>query len=92
MTGWISEKWRVNSYFASVAGDFLRQKLLAQKISFTFETVMSHPSKVELLAEAQRAGYRTYLYFVATEDPAINISASTTASDWAVMTCRRIGL
>lgn len=68
------EKVEVNSYFASVAGDFLRQKLLAQKISFTFETVMSHPSKVELLAEAQRAGYRTYLYFVATEDPAINIS------------------
>lgn len=64
----------VNSYFASVAGDFLRHKLLEQKVSFTFETVMSHPSKVALLAEAQQAGYRTYLYFVATDDPAINIS------------------
>jgi len=64
----------VNSYFASVACDFLRQKLLARKISFTFETVMSHQSKVDLLAQAQAAGYRTYLYFVATDDPAINIS------------------
>ena len=64
----------VNSYFASVAGDFLRSKLMAQKISFTLETVMSHSSKVKLLAQAQAAGYRTYLYFVATEDPAINIS------------------
>jgi predicted ABC-type ATPase len=64
----------VNSYFASVAGDFLRQKLLEKKVSFTFETVMSHPSKVGLLAQAQQAGYRTYLYFVATEDPAINVS------------------
>ena len=64
----------VNSYLASVASDFLRQKLLAQKTSFTLETVMSHDSKVELLAEAQSAGYRTYLYFVATDDPAINIS------------------
>jgi predicted ABC-type ATPase len=64
----------VNSYFASVAGDFLRQKLLDQKLSFTFETVMSHPSKVDLLASAQQAGYRTYLYFVATDDPDINIS------------------
>ena len=64
----------VNSYWASVASDFLRQKLLQQKISFTLETVMSHPSKVELLAQAQAAGYRTYLYFVATDDPAINIS------------------
>jgi len=64
----------VNSYFASVAVDFIRQKLLALKIPFTFETVMSHPSKVELLAKAQTGGYRTYLYFVATDDPAINIS------------------
>jgi predicted ABC-type ATPase len=64
----------VDSYFASVAADFLRQKLLEQKISFTFETVMSHRSKVDLLEQAQRLGYRTYLYFVATDDPAINIS------------------
>lgn len=67
-------KVEVNSYFASVAGDFLRQKLLEEKTSFTFETVMSHPSKVDFLEQAQRAGYRTYLYFVATDDPAINIS------------------
>lgn len=64
----------VNSYFASVTCDFLRQKLLELKVSFTFETVMSHPNKVELLAQAQQAGYRTYLYFIATDDPEINIS------------------
>ena len=63
-----------NSYFASVVGDFIRQKLMERMVSFTLETVMSHPSKVELLAKAQAAGYRTYLYFVATDDPAINIS------------------
>jgi predicted ABC-type ATPase len=65
---------KVNSYFASVAVDFLRRKLLERKLSFTFETVMSHPSKVELLAQAQASGFRTYLYFVATDDPAINVS------------------
>jgi predicted ABC-type ATPase len=64
----------MNSYFASVASDFLRQKLLERKVSFTFETVMSHPNKVGLLEQAQRAGYRTYLYFIATDDPEINIS------------------
>ncbi len=64
----------VNSYMASVAADFLRQKMLANKVSFTFETVMSHPSKIDVLLQAQAAGYRTYLYFVATDDPAINIS------------------
>lgn len=65
---------RVNSYFASVASDFLQRHLLDQRTSFTLETVMSHPSKVKLLAEAQARGYRTYLYYVATDDPAINIA------------------
>ena len=64
----------VNAYFASVVVDFLRAKLMEQEFSFTFETVMSHRSKVELLAKAQAAGYRTYLYYVATDDPQINIS------------------
>ena len=64
----------LNSYFASVAVEFLRLRLLEQSISFTFETVMSHPSKVEMLAMAQQSGYRTYLYFIATDDPEINIS------------------
>jgi predicted ABC-type ATPase len=64
----------VNAYFASVASDFIRQKLIERGTSFTFETVMSSPDKVELLRKAQRRGYRTYLYYVATEDPLINIS------------------
>lgn len=65
---------RVNSYFASVASDFIRHKLVECSKSFTFETVMSFPDKVEFLRTAQSRGYRTYLYYVATEDPAINIS------------------
>lgn len=36
----------VNSYFASVVADFLRQELMKQKVSFTLETVMSSPDKV----------------------------------------------
>jgi len=63
----------MNSYYASVLADTLRRKLLAGAKSFTFETVMSDPNKVELLREAQRLGFRTYLYFVATEDPQINL-------------------
>lgn len=64
----------INSYHASVLADFIRQRLLEQKKSFTFETVMSHESKVEFMREAQQRGCRTYLYFVATEDPKININ------------------
>lgn len=64
----------VNAYFASVAADFLRQKLLERRVSFSFETVMSSPDKVALLELAQRLGYRTYLYYIATDDPAINVA------------------
>ena len=73
--GWLDfSHVSINSYLASVFADFLRHKLLEARISFTFETVMSHPGKVDLLNKAQQAGYRTYLYYVATDDPAINIS------------------
>lgn len=64
----------VDSYYASVLVDFLRTKLLLLRKSFTFETVMSHRSKVNVLESAQAMGCRTYLYYVATDDPAINIS------------------
>lgn len=63
----------VNSYFASVLADFVRHKLLDSKTSFTFETVMSSPDKVDFMHKAQQAGFRTYLYYVATVDPAINV-------------------
>ena len=64
----------VDSYFASVVVDFLRAKLLDLGKTFTFETVMSHAGKVALLDEAQKRGYRTYLYYIATDDPVINVS------------------
>jgi predicted ABC-type ATPase len=64
----------VNSYYASVASDFIRQKLVLSHQSFTFETVMSSPDKINFLAKAQQFGYRTYLYYVATNSPLINIS------------------
>lgn len=64
----------VNSYFASVLVDFIRHDLLRRKISFTFETVMSARDKVAFLCKARQQGFKTYLYYVATEDPEINIS------------------
>jgi predicted ABC-type ATPase len=35
---------------------------------------MSSSDKVRLLAEAHEAGYRVYVYYVATADPQINIA------------------
>lgn len=44
------------------------------KASFTLETVISSPDKVQLLEQARQLGYRTSLDFIATGDPAISIS------------------
>lgn len=68
---------KLNSYYASAIASFIREELLANQISFTFETVMSSVDKVEFLAKARQKGFRTYLYFIATEDPQINISRVT---------------
>lgn len=64
----------VNSYWAATLVDFIRNELLKKGVSFSFETVMSHASKVTFLKQAQAAGYRTYLYYVATADADINVS------------------
>jgi predicted ABC-type ATPase len=64
----------VDSYLASALVEIMREALLEQGANFTFETVMSHPSKVEILRRARDSGFRTYLYFVATEDVEINVS------------------
>lgn len=63
----------VNSYTASLLADFLRIQLLKNNISFTFETVMSHPSKVYIIAKAASLNYKTYLYFVTTSQPSVNL-------------------
>lgn len=64
----------IDSYLCARIIDFIRMEFLKLKISFTFETVMSHASKVEFLGEAKRQGFKTYLYYVATVDPKINIA------------------
>jgi predicted ABC-type ATPase len=65
---------QANSYFASVAADFIRRRLIGASASMTFETVMSSDDKITFMREAQAAGYRTYLYYISTSDPAINVS------------------
>ena len=62
-----------NSYLAATLAEAVRQELLEEGQTFTFETVMSHRSKIDFMRAARARGYRVYLYFVATDDPAINI-------------------
>lgn len=62
-----------DSYLAAALADAVRHELLDEGQTFTFETVMSHESKIKFMRKARARGYRVYLYFVATDDPAINI-------------------
>ncbi|MDX9789389.1 MAG: hypothetical protein RBT61_01020 [Candidatus Kapabacteria bacterium] len=64
----------IDSYVASVIAEFLRLQLLLETSNFSFETVMSHLSKVDFLQQAKKAGFKTYLYFICTQDPEINIA------------------
>ena len=62
-----------DAYVAAAIADFLREELMACGQSLSFETVMSHESKIEFFARARAEGYRTYLYFIATDSPALNV-------------------
>src|SRR5690606_35095113 len=64
----------INSYIASVIAEFFRFILLKFEDTFSFETVMSHESKVSFLNKAKHNGFKTYLYFISTKDPSININ------------------
>ena len=56
-----------NSYEASFVASFLRYLLIKNKKSFSYETVMSHHGKIEEINQANKLGYKTYLYFVCTD-------------------------
>lgn len=47
--------------------------MLKSNSSFSFETVFSHPSKIEFIHSAKNAGYKVYLYFISTVDPMVNL-------------------
>lgn len=66
-------KDKPSPYDAALAADFIRHQLLAKGETFTFETVLSHSSKIDFLKQSLEAGYKNYLYFICTVDPAINI-------------------
>lgn len=69
----VSEAEKTDAYTAALIADFIRYKMVDQQISFSFETVMSHSSKIDFLKLAKEKKYKVYLYFIATEDPSINI-------------------
>lgn len=58
---------------AQNTADELRDQFIAERRDFAFETVMSHESKLEVMRRARDAGFHLTLFFVATENPRINV-------------------
>lgn len=65
------DAWRTRQ--AQRIADEQRALFLSQGRPFSFETVLSHPSKIAVLRQARAAGYLVILYFVGTADPLVNV-------------------
>ncbi|HEY5589611.1 MAG TPA: zeta toxin family protein [Paludibacter sp.] len=60
--------------FSSFLSDYIRFQLLKDNCErISFETVMSHPSKLDFIKTAKANGYKVYLYFVSLENPIMNV-------------------
>ena len=64
-------KW---SYLAGGIASLIRTQLLQNGFSFSFETVMSNPDKVQFMKHALNLGYKVRLFFIATNSPEVNTS------------------
>ena len=71
--GIVLTKETAKEKLAQIVADFLRKALLKEKKRFSFETVFSHPGKLDIMQQAVAAGYKVYLYFVSTESADINV-------------------
>lgn len=63
-----------HSYEGAFVASFIRDLLIKQNKSFSFETVMSHSSKINEINTIVKKGYDAYLYFVCIDSPEVNIS------------------
>lgn len=60
------------SYDAARIADRIREELVRGRQSFCFETVFSHPSKVDFIAQAKALGYEIVLVFIHLDNIALN--------------------
>jgi predicted ABC-type ATPase len=58
---------------AAVEAETLREYCLRERLSFTFETVLSTSRNLDLIARAKADGYFVDCYFVLTSDPELNV-------------------
>ena len=59
---------------AAQLADERRERCLAERVDFAYETVFSTPARVDFILRAKAAGYFIRLYFLATSSPEINVA------------------
>jgi predicted ABC-type ATPase len=59
---------------AQAQAEQMREECLRARLNFSMETVMSHPSKLDLMQHGRLRGYDVLLFFVGVEHPDINIA------------------
>jgi len=63
-----------HSYDAAKIAAHMRSKLLDKGESFCFETVFSHPSKIDFIAQAKANGYEVVLVFIHLDSLELNLA------------------
>lgn len=63
-----------HSYTVAKVAEEMRNRLLEEGRSFCFETVFSHPSKIDFLARAKALGYEIVLVFIHLQSTALNLA------------------
>jgi len=61
-----------HSYDAARIAAYMRERLVLEGKSFCFETVFSHPSKIDFLAQAKANGYEIVLVFIHLSNITLN--------------------
>ena len=61
-----------HSYQAAKIAEEIRNNLLLEGRSFCFETVFSHPSKIDFIGRAKALGYQIILVFIHLQTPNLN--------------------
>lgn len=67
-----------HSYEAALIAEKERYRLLKERQSFCFETVFSHPSKIDFVGAAKAAGFRIRMFYFHLETAALNKARVTT--------------
>jgi predicted ABC-type ATPase len=60
------------SYAAANVAEQIRERLLQQGVSFCFETVFSHVSKIDFVANAKAQGYEIVLVYIHLDTSELN--------------------